>query len=403
MNKVKILFLVIIGNILEYYDFLLFAHIGYLIIPMFIPEYYTEQSHLFALTMFALPFIIRPIGGYFFGQIADLTSTNKALEYTLFYASLASMLIAALPSYNYLGIAATIIFIILRSLQGFALGGEYTTAGTLLMDEFSRNKSFVSAILGASGTIGSIIAFSFAALYFHFFSGTEIWRLFFAFGGIATYYSSYLRKLNFAYIDISQKLSLSHKKDSYIIDRAAIYKTIALGSVTSVSCFIPMVYSNFYFTKILGLDNNIGLIATLISLITYIVVTPVVGYVSDFINLNKYLFVTFIIALPLVIIGFKLISDGLFVWTQILLTIAASIVGANIHVIMNQMFPLNKRSRNINLYFTAGASLGGLVPALSGYIIEHYNFFHTPLFILCLLLIINTYLFIAFDKSTFIK
>lgn len=399
MNKIKVLFLVIVGNILEYYDFLLFAHIGYFIVPQFIPEHYAEQSHLFALMMFALPFIIRPIGGYFFGKMADTTSTNIALDHTLFYASIASILIAILPTYSYIGVSATIAFIVLRSLQGFALGGEYTTAGTLLMDRFAENRHLISGILGASGTIGSIIAFLLAVLYFQFFNGTEIWRLFFIFGGVATYYSSYLRKHN---LPVSPKLSLSHANSLDTISKAAIYKTLALGAVTSVSCFVPMVYSNFYLTKILGMSSNKGLIATLIALITYVIFTPLVGYIYDRIRFTKYISNIFIIVIPFVILGFQLISNG-FLIGQIPLTIAASIAGANIHVVMNQMFPLSSRSRNVNLYFTSGAALGGLVPSISGYLSTHYAFLYTPVLAICLILVSNACLFMNYEKSTFVK
>lgn len=394
MKKIKVLFLVVAGNILEYYDFLLFAHIGHFIIPQFIPEAYAKESYLFALVLFALPFVIRPIGGYFFGKMADSISTHKALSHTLFYASIASIMIAIIPTYNHMGVLATIIFIILRSLQGFALGGEYTTAGTLLMDEFPKNKSFISGILGASGTIGSLMAFSFASLYCQFFKDTDIWRLFFLFGGIATYYSSYLRK---HHLSVSQKFSeVNHLK----VEKIAIYRTLALGAVTSVSCFIPMVYSHFYMTQILKMP--IGLRATLISLVVYILITPLVGYVSDRIKFDKYVSVSFVISLPLAIGGFYFLQKGLLIG-QVFLTLTACIVGANIHVLMNQMFPLKSRSRHINFYFTLGASLGGLVPSLSGYLGIHYGFYYTPVLFICLLLVVNACLFINFHKHTLLK
>lgn len=399
MNKIKLLFLVIIGNILEYYDFLLFAHIGYFIVPRFIPDHYAQQSHLFALVMFALPFVIRPIGGYFFGKLADTTSTNIALDRTLFYAGVASILIAILPTYHYIGAAAIIAFIILRSLQGFALGGEYTTAGTLLMDIFSQNRALVSSVLGASGTIGSLVAFAFSSVYFQFFKQTDVWRLFFLIGGIATYYSAYRRKCS---LTTPPKRSLSQANHLDGIVRSAIYKTLALGAITSVSCFVPMVYSNFYFTKILGMSHKTGLMATLISLVTYVIFTPCVGYISDRIGAYKHIASRFIIAIPFVLLGFHLISKKMLIG-QVPLTLAASIAGANIHVVMNQMFPLHRRSRNVNLYFSTGAALGGLLPSISGYISEHYGFLHTPVFATCALLMINAYLFMNVEKSIFMQ
>jgi MFS family permease len=100
----------------------------------------------------------------------------------------------------------------------------------------------------------------------------------------------------------------------------------------------------------------------------------------------------FIIAIPFMLIGFELICNGSLLG-QIPLTIAASIAGSNIHAIMNQIFPLTKRSRSVNLYFTTGASLGGLIPALSGYLSVHYNFYYMPFLAIFVLLLTSAYLF----------
>lgn len=388
MSKIKTFFLVVVGNILEYYDFLLFAHIGYLITPLFIPAEYYEQSHLFALLMFSLPFIVRPIGGYIFGKIADKTTTSNALDSTLCYASITSLLIAILPHYSTIGILSTILFVVLRSFQGFALGGEYTTAGTYLMNNYSQRRCLISGILGASGTIGSIIAFIFATIYAKFYKGTELWRIFFIFGGVATYISYYLRKQNF--VDIKKANYFANNVTK--VNRMAILQTLFLGAITSVSCFVPMVYSNFYFTQILGFSSDIGFIATMISLVTYIIFTPIFGYYSDKIDIRKSMTRSFLIAIPFVIFGFQLLWQG-YLFGQIPLTMAASIAGANIHVIMNQLFPPQVRSQNVNLYFTSGSSFGGMVPVLSGYLSMHYGFLYTPFIAIITLLIVNAYLF----------
>ena len=389
MKNIKLLCLVVLGNILEYYDFLLFMHIGHLIIPQFIPEHYAEQSHVFALVLFALPFLIRPAGGYFFGKMADATSTTKALDSTLSYASIASLLIAVLPGYHAMGVLSTTLFIVLRALQGFALGGEYTTAGTLLMDQFPTKRSLISGILGASGTIGSIVAFVFSLMYSEYVKGTEIWRTFFLFGGVATYVSYYLRKHHLSHL---RNPLQDQESQSCAVEALSIYKTLVLGAVTSVSCFIPMVYSNFYITKVLGHSSGVGLSATFLSLVGYIIFTPMVGYISDRLNLSKAMPKTFMMAMPLAVMGFVLLHKG-WLFGQIPLTLAASLAGANIHVVMNHMFPLATRSRNVNLYFTIGASMGGLVPALSGYLSVNHHFVYTPFLAVTILLALSAYLF----------
>jgi MFS transporter, MHS family, proline/betaine transporter len=395
MNKAKTLFLVLIGNILEYYDFLLFAHIGPFITPLFIPESYKSQSDLFALFAFALPFVVRPIGGYFFGRIADTVSTNKALDSTLFYAGAASFLLGVLPDHSSMGYFSTMLFLLFRSLQGFALGGEYGIAGTLLMDRFSENRHLVSGVLGASGTVGSLIAFLFSLLYITFFRNTDTWRLFFLFGGIATYYSAYLRKRK---MPVIPKRAVSHANRINKIKKSAIYKTLALGAVTSVSCFIPMIYSHFYLTKVLNMSQSQGLMATFIALVGYGVLTPLVGHLHDRIPLKHPIAHSFVVAIPFAFLGWKLIEHGNLIG-QIPLTLAASLSGASLHVMMNRLFPLHSRSRYVNVYFSVGASLGGLLPALSGYLSKHYEFDKTPLLSLVLLLILNAILFAKSSKS----
>ena len=308
----KLLFLVIFGNVLEYYDFLLFAHIGYAIIPVFIINTSEQTSHLISLSLFALAFVIRPLGGFFFGRIADLYSTDKALNSTLKYASLASLCIAILPGYDKIGILASIFFIFFRSIQGFSLGGEYTTAGTFLMDRFNTYKCTISGTLGASGTMGSIFAFIFATLYIKYFNNTEIWRIAFVFGSIATYVSYYFRKKTIApaLSHISPSIVTTKKPISY---KKALIITLTTGAITSVSCFIPMVYSNFYLTKIKWMGADLGMLATAISLITYLILTPIAGYISDKIGTYKFMRYALILSVPFSFLGFWLgtVSKGI--------------------------------------------------------------------------------------------
>lgn len=375
MAKTNTIIPVFLGNIFEYYDFLLFAHIGYIITPTFIPPQYVEQSHLIALFIFSLPFIVRPAGGYIFGRIADKHSTSQALNRTLFHASIASLLIALLPSHESLGILSTIAFIILRSLQGFALGGEYTTAGSFLMDKSLTHKSLMSGLLGASGTVGSLAAFFLAFIYNTHFSDTNTWRLFFVLGALTTYGSYCYRK---QHMPLLPPPSVTNSR---VNTRTAIALTVCIGAITSVSCFLPMVYSHFYLTQILGWTSTKGLYATFISLISYIIFTPLAGYGADRVGLLRMTYVSTLMLIPLSVIGFHHIQQG-DLKGQILMTLGASLVGAPIHTLMNQMFSLSQRSRRINVLFTSGASIGGLLPFLSGYMRTHYGIASTPLWVL---------------------
>ena len=105
ITKFKAPALALLGNILDYYDFLLFVHLGYLILPLLTPVMDEKQSHLLALFLFGLIFIVRPIGAYIIGRISDLVNRRKALSLSMLWAGIAIVPgLALLPSYETIGI-----------------------------------------------------------------------------------------------------------------------------------------------------------------------------------------------------------------------------------------------------------------------------------------------------------
>jgi MFS family permease len=152
----KNFFIIIAGNILDYYDFLLFAHLGSFIINKFIPLQSETNTHLLSLMLFGISFFARPIGGYFFGYLSDRYGRIFALSKAIAISAFATICFTFLPDYSQIGKLSIYLFILLRLLQGASIGGEYTTAGIYLMERHSGHKGLISGILCASGTIGSL-------------------------------------------------------------------------------------------------------------------------------------------------------------------------------------------------------------------------------------------------------
>lgn len=387
--------LIIMGNVLEYYDFLLFAHIGLFIVPHFIPKASQGLSHQIALLLFALPFFIRPLGGYLIGILADRHSVHRALNQTLCYAAMASFLIAILPTYNQIGLTASLLFVCLRGLQGFALGGEYTTAGSALMAEAGSRPCLISSVLAASGCLGSLVALACSWLYITQGQGTELWRFFFLLGAIASYTNYRLRQRHLSAVPDLQPPTLSkqHLKPHYA--QAAIL-TGVLGAIVSVSCFIPMVYSYFYLTHVRQASPAMGLMVTALSLLSYLLFTPLVGHLSDrFTRIARVSALLFLLSIPVSWLGFIWMLQGSLIG-QVILTLAASLSGANVHVLMHGLFKPSYQRQSINLYFSAGTSLGGLTPALSAYTAAYYAY--TPVVVITTLLLIGSYLLSTYQK-----
>lgn len=359
MANKKIFIITVIGNILDYYDFLLFAHMGNLIISKFIPMSNQTVAHIFSLFIFAMSYLVRPIGGYFFGLISDKKSRSIAISRSMFLCFLATIGLGVLPYYKDIGYLSIVFFIILRFMQGCSVGGEYTTAGTYIFEMYPDRQGFFTSVLAASANLGSLLALVFAFVYFKNQHIEWLWRVGFLIGGVAAFISFLLRM---------SLPDVKHKKD----DNSAITQckspqlaTLLIGFLTAVVVWIPLIYSNFYFTKILNKSTEFGMAASFIGAVSYIISTLVFGYISDRFNHYNYISFCATISVPILgVLGFYLLCQGN-LFAQVVLGIGAATFGAPIHVVMNKLFSPSVRSRYINVLFSIGISLGSLMPGLS--------------------------------------
>ena len=113
-----------IGNALEWYDYALYAQFAYIIGVKFFPQ--TEFVEILTFAVFAAGFVVRPLGGIIFGQIGDRFGRRIALVLGIMLMAIPTAGIGLLPSYESIGITAPIILVIIRLLQGFSLGGEFS-------------------------------------------------------------------------------------------------------------------------------------------------------------------------------------------------------------------------------------------------------------------------------------
>lgn len=391
----RVIALVATGNILDYYDFMLFAHLGATLTAVFFPKLAPTETHLLGLLLFAIPFIVRPFGGYFFGKLSDTIGRGYALGQTLKYASFASLGIALLPGFEKLGWVSIIGFIMFRALQGLSLGGEYTTAGTVLMEKYSKHQGLLSGIVGASGTVGSLFAFGFSWFYLKDYFSADAWRIAFAVGAGVTYLSYYFReKLK---KEMTSSAIIPALPYNISVRRAMLIVTM-IGFYIGVIIWYPMIYANFYLTKILHYPASTGLIATLIALVGSIVLTPIAGHLADRFRPERVMTIGALLSIPLCLAGFYLLQHGI-VMGQLLTICAVALFGGPMHAVMNPLFAPEHRSRYVNTCFMLGASLGSLVPSISGFFAKQYAFYYAPSLFLTTLGCATFYLFVTSFRS----
>src|ERR1700733_13861633 len=124
-NIWSVIFASSLGTVIEWYDFYIFGSLAATVAPLFYPKGNDTLALIAYLSTFAVGFVVRPFGALFFGRIGDLVGRKRAFLVTLLIMGGATALIGFLPTYATIGLAAPLMLLVIRVLQGLALGGEY--------------------------------------------------------------------------------------------------------------------------------------------------------------------------------------------------------------------------------------------------------------------------------------
>ncbi len=148
-----------VGTMIEWYDFYIFGSLAFVISPLFYPPGNDTFAYIAYLATFAVGFVVRPFGALFFGRIGDLVGRKYAFLVTLLIMGGATAVIGILPTYAQIGIAAPIILLLIRILQGLALGGEYGGAAVYVAEHVPDNRrGFYTSFIQITATLGLFIS-----------------------------------------------------------------------------------------------------------------------------------------------------------------------------------------------------------------------------------------------------
>ena len=141
----KVLFASSLGTVFEWYDFYLYGSLAAIIAKQFFGGLDEGSAFIFALLAFAAGFIVRPFGALMFGRLGDMIGRKYTFLVTILIMGLSTFIVGILPTYASIGVAAPVILIALRMLQGLALGGEYGGAATYVAEHAPHGKRGASA------------------------------------------------------------------------------------------------------------------------------------------------------------------------------------------------------------------------------------------------------------------
>jgi MFS family permease len=148
-----------VGTMIEWYDFYIFGSLATVIAPLFYPKGNNTLALIAYLSTFAVGFVVRPFGALFFGRIGDLVGRKYAFLVTLLIMGGSTALIGFLPTYATIGIAAPIILLLIRILQGLALGGEYGGAAVYVAEHVpDARRGFYTSFIQITATLGLFVS-----------------------------------------------------------------------------------------------------------------------------------------------------------------------------------------------------------------------------------------------------
>ncbi|HEV3493506.1 MAG TPA: MFS transporter [Reyranella sp.] len=275
-----------IGNVLEWFDFLVYGFFAVTIAEVFFPASDPTVSLLITFGTFGLAYVVRPLGAIFIGTYSDRAGRKAGLTLSIGLMLIGTTLMVITPGYATIGIAAPIIITIARVLQGFSVGGEFGSAVAFLVEHGGERRGFSASWQWATTGIVSVIVSLFGLALTTLLSHEQLidwgWRIPYIFGLLVGPAGLYIRSRIAETADFLAAEKPPTVPIGELLRRYPVALLLALGaSIVSNSSYYLLLYVPTYGVKTLHLPAYTGFAATLLGGIILAVFSVVAGYWSD--------------------------------------------------------------------------------------------------------------------------
>jgi MHS family alpha-ketoglutarate permease-like MFS transporter len=288
-RRLKAIFIGSAGNLVEWYDFYAYAAFALYFAGAFFPSADPVVQQLNAAVLFAAGFLVRPIGGLLFGQLADRYGRRNALTLSVVLMCFGSLIIAVTPTYAQIGVAAPIVLAVARIIQGLSLGGEYGTSATYLVEVADqRHRGFYSSFQYVTLIGGQLCAILVLLILQHvFLTSDEIrawgWRIPFVIGALLAVVAAIMRRNlheTEAYLDAKKTGQESTLGLLFNYPRE-ILLVVGLTAGGTAAFYTYTTYMQKFLRLSVGLTDTQTTMVTGASLVFAICLQPLYGAISD--------------------------------------------------------------------------------------------------------------------------
>jgi MHS family proline/betaine transporter-like MFS transporter len=381
-----------VGEIVEWFDFMIYLSLVPILARVFFGETHAK-AHLFAiLGIFAAAYLARPHGAILFGRLGDRLGRKRALIVSAVVMSVAKLVEGSLPTYDDIGIAAAILFVLARLFSGFSLGGEF--AGTIVMlfeTATPRHRALTTSLASMMAGGGVLLAAGLVTALIALLSAEDMqawgWRIPFFVGSgvglIALAFRLWVPETPmFEEVEEEGLRARKPLKEAVKDDTSGAAVAFAMSSFTALSYYLVIAFLPTYLQSFVGMDHVSALTITTIATVLSIAVIPISGLVSDNVGRKPVLISSSLAFIVLSISQFWMLASGQFWLTlagALVLVVPVACFMAPAHTTAMEHLPTRVRYSGFALGYNAGAAIfGGTTPLIAAWLIHGTGWLTAP-------------------------
>ena len=384
----KVAFSSFLGNFIEWFDYASYSYFATVIAAVFFASEDPTAALISTFAVFAVSFVMRPLGAIFWGAMGDKKGRKWALSVSIFLMSGATFLIGCLPSYAVIGLGAPLMLLLLRMVQGFSAAGEYAGAATFLAEYAPTEKRGLYCSLVPASTAVGLLVGSMLATFMTLFLPTEAvtswgWRIPFLLAGPLGLIAHYIRtKLEdsptyqaMQEVMVAKEGETQHPvRDLFKNHLRELLVSFGACMLNAVGFYAVLTYLPTYLETAVGMPADQSQIATTIALVAYIGFIFISGRVSDRFGRKKMLITACVLFIVLTVPAFMLLNTADFVvvlGVELVMCFVLTINDGTLSSYLTETFPTEMRYTGFALSFNlANAIFGGTAAMIGTWLIS---------------------------------
>ena len=374
----------VVGNVLEWYDFAVYAYVAAIIARKFFPAQDEVTALLSTFLAYGLGFLARPLGGIVIGRMGDVSGRKNALLLTMFLMAAGTVMIGLLPTYESIGFLAPLLLVVARLLQGFSAGGEWGGSTAFIVEWAPKDqRGYYGSFQQTSVVAGLLLGSGVAALMNTVLTAPQMdswgWRIPFLIGGILGPIGLYMRRTieeTPAYRAVSEGTPTPPSPDAAVSPWLLAGRAFGFTIVWTVCFYVLLNYMPSWTQRYMNLTASQALWANTIGLLALMVTIPVMGRLSDRIGRKPLLIACCLcfVVVPYPVFSYLLsgnVSLASLIAVQVLFAVLIAMFSGAGPAAIAEIFPTRNRSTWMTTgYALAVAIFGGFAPFISVWLIS---------------------------------